>query len=349
MSQNARARPFLSSSRPLSSPPFAEPPRVGQFRIRRHLLSRDDSQDGCAGLQRVPLQLVQSIRLRCRALLSGRDRALPARVSRVAIHHVGEQPVVAAHVSIVPRVQAGAIVASDATTLDADNQDVQGEKAARRRGAGEQKHTRGRAGDSRALLPLSHLRRVPIACVQDIVYFAFLLSLFMYIYSMIGMQFFANRLRFDENGFRVRPGTPGYDDAEVPRSHFDTLLWAFTTIFQVLSGENWNSCIRYVARRRYRRRVYYISLILFGLFIVMNLFMATCCPTLAWTSSTTVRRRRRRRRTPGGETRRGDAGEGGCEAAASKRRTRSSRKSSARGGPGAESIFPLGRTGASSA
>ena len=152
---------------------------------------------------------------------------------------------------------------------------MQGEKAARRRGAGEQKHTRGRAGDSRALLPLSHLRRVPIARVQDIVYFAFLLSLFMYIYSMIGMQFFANRLRFDENGFRVRPGTPGYDDAEVPRSHFDTLLWAFTTIFQVLSGENWNSCM-YDAWRAVGigGAVYYISLILFGLFIVMNLFMA---------------------------------------------------------------------------
>ena len=119
------------------------------------------------------------------------------------------------------------------------------------------------------------MTRPLIARVQDIVYFAFLLSLFMYIYSMIGMQFFANRLRFDEYGFRVRPGTAGYEDAEVPRSHFDTLLWAFTTIFQILSGENWNSCM-YDAWRAVGigGAIYYISLILLGMFIVMNLFMA---------------------------------------------------------------------------
>ena len=28
---------------------------------------------------------------------------------------------------------------------------------------------------------------------------------------------------------------------KVPRSHFDTFLWSFITIFQILTGENWNT------------------------------------------------------------------------------------------------------------
>jgi hypothetical protein len=55
----------------------------------------------------------------------------------------------------------------------------------------------------------------------------------MYVYSLLGMQFFAGNLLFDDNG--------NFDqvDGMVPRANFDTLLWAFVTIFQVLIGYNW--------------------------------------------------------------------------------------------------------------
>ena len=106
-------------------------------------------------------------------------------------------------------------------------------------------------------------------------YFALLLALFMYIYSLLGMQFFANRLRFDDLGYPKRPGDEGYDDAEVPRCHYDTLLWSFTTIFQILSGENWNANMYDGWRAAGPIAVlYYVSLITLGMFIVMNLFMA---------------------------------------------------------------------------
>ena len=96
---------------------------------------------------------------------------------------------------------------------------------------------------------------------------------------MIGMQFFANRLRFDENGFRVRPGTPGYDDAEVPRSHFDTLLWAFTTIFQVLSGENWNDVFSdsLDLGSPLLSVCYFVPLFIMGNYVLVNLFVAIIC------------------------------------------------------------------------
>lgn len=69
--------------------------------------------------------------------------------------------------------------------------------------------------------------------IVDVGNFGLLLILFMFIYSLIGLQFFANRFHFDEEGDAIEIGREGYDDAHVPRSNFDTLLNAFTTIFVV--------------------------------------------------------------------------------------------------------------------
>lgn len=66
----------------------------------------------------------------------------------------------------------------------------------------------------------------------DIGNFGLLLLLFMYIYVLIGLQFFANRFHFDDDGHVIGIGEEGYDTADVPRSNFDTLLNAFVTIFE---------------------------------------------------------------------------------------------------------------------
>lgn len=73
--------------------------------------------------------------------------------------------------------------------------------------------------------------------VLDIGNFGMLLVLFMYIYALVGLQFFANRFHFDEDGVTVGIGEPGYYTAEVPRSNFDSLMNAFTTIFEVKTRE----------------------------------------------------------------------------------------------------------------
>ena len=72
----------------------------------------------------------------------------------------------------------------------------------------------------------------------DIGNFGLLLLLFMYIYVLIGLQFFANRFHFDDDGHSVGIGEEGYNTAEVPRSNFDTLLNAFVTVFEA-SGVLW--------------------------------------------------------------------------------------------------------------
>ena len=98
--------------------------------------------------------------------------------------------------------------------------------------------------------------------------YVILLGLFVYVYSLLGMQFFAGNLKFDEEGY--------YDpDGEVSRAHFDNIYWAAITVFMVLIGDNWNvvmfDCIKATGRLS---TIYFISLILFGTIIMLNLFLA---------------------------------------------------------------------------
>jgi len=115
--------------------------------------------------------------------------------------------------------------------------------------------------------------------LKDVANFAVLLLLFMYIFSLIGMQFFANQLCFDPvtgqpaRQFQGVGGCPA--PFERPRAHFDDLLWAFVTVFQVLTGENWNvvmySCWLAVG---WAATLYFIALVVIGNFMILNLFLA---------------------------------------------------------------------------
>ena len=61
--------------------------------------------------------------------------------------------------------------------------------------------------------------------LSSIGYLALLMLLFVFIYALVGMQFFGNRWK---------------EDGVSPRLNFDTFLWSLVGIFVVLSGENWN-------------------------------------------------------------------------------------------------------------
>jgi hypothetical protein len=117
---------------------------------------------------------------------------------------------------------------------------------------------------------------------------AILLLLFILIYGLIGMQFFANRMRFDpdtgwKRGFSKDDDSAYYsDDIDIPYNNFDTIWWAMLTVFQVLSGEDWNA-VMYDGRRAgasqkkylgHMASIYFISMVVLGSFIVMNLFLA---------------------------------------------------------------------------
>ena len=77
--------------------------------------------------------------------------------------------------------------------------------------------------------------------------FSVLLILFMYIYALIGMQFFANKFKFDDQGYVIPVGSPHPTDGAEwstiasERANFNDLHFSLITIFQILSGENWNT------------------------------------------------------------------------------------------------------------
>jgi len=124
-----------------------------------------------------------------------------------------------------------------------------------------------------------------VKTANDMGSFMVLLALFLYIMTMLGMCFFANRMMFDDNGYRVHPSDPchlaKFHDpenpcAEVPRANFDTFVWGITTVFEVLSGENWNAVYYDTVRASSwtMGSVYFLLLIMIGDFFVMNLFLA---------------------------------------------------------------------------
>ena len=124
------------------------------------------------------------------------------------------------------------------------------------------------------------LLKAMVRTVFDIANFAVLLGLFMYIMALVGMQFFANEMHFDpDTGEKLEFNDPAFNTFDVmeniPRNHFDNLMWSLTTIFQFLSGENWNSimydCFRAIG---WAGVIYNFVVFVIGAMIVVNLFLA---------------------------------------------------------------------------
>ncbi|KAL7543245.1 hypothetical protein ACHAXR_012558 [Thalassiosira sp. AJA248-18] len=110
---------------------------------------------------------------------------------------------------------------------------------------------------------------------SDVQSFGILLSLFVFIYSLIGMQLFSNRLHFDEvTGAHIGISDPKWASSDTPRSNFDDFLWSVTTVFQILSGEDWNVVMYDCWKATSVAPAYFISLVVLGVFCALNLFLA---------------------------------------------------------------------------
>ena len=76
----------------------------------------------------------------------------------------------------------------------------------------------------------------------DIFWFGILLSLFMFIMSLLGMELFANTCRKDTGGEMIFDVTKAYNEGVTmlaPRTNFDRIDHAMTTIFIIIIGEDW--------------------------------------------------------------------------------------------------------------
>ena len=93
---------------------------------------------------------------------------------------------------------------------------------------------------------------------------AILALLFLFVYALIGKQFFH--------------GDMLNEDGEVTRYHFNSTTDAMITMFIVLTGENWNEVMAIVLlsypAKSFLTVIFFTSSMLIGNFMLLNLFLA---------------------------------------------------------------------------
>uniref|UniRef100_A0A7M4EDX2 Voltage-dependent L-type calcium channel subunit alpha n=1 Tax=Crocodylus porosus TaxID=8502 RepID=A0A7M4EDX2_CROPO len=127
---------------------------------------------------------------------------------------------------------------------------------------------------------LSNLVASLLNSIRSIASLLLLLFLFIVIFSLLGMQLFGGKYDFE--------------DMEVRRSTFDNFPQALISVFQVLTGEDWNS-IMYNGIMAYGGPsfpgmlvcIYFIILFVCGNYILLNVFLAIAVDNLAEAESLT--------------------------------------------------------------
>lgn len=112
--------------------------------------------------------------------------------------------------------------------------------------------------------------------------FVLLLVLMIIVFTLMGQSFFALKFTFDEDGLYIPVAGDEEKQKElcpdwecVPRHHFDTFSWGFITIFQILSGENWNA-VMYDGMKStsWAFSMFFVFVVVIGNFVILNLFLA---------------------------------------------------------------------------
>ncbi|XP_064650227.1 voltage-dependent calcium channel type A subunit alpha-1-like isoform X7 [Lineus longissimus] len=109
--------------------------------------------------------------------------------------------------------------------------------------------------------------------MRSIISLLFLLFLFIVIFALLGMQLFGGEWNFPDGR---------------PAQHFDTFNMALLTVFQILTGEDWNVVMYYGIQSRggvdgngMWYSLYFIILVLFGNYTLLNVFLAIAVDNLA--------------------------------------------------------------------
>lgn len=114
-----------------------------------------------------------------------------------------------------------------------------------------------------------------INSIKSIASLLLLLSLFILIFALLGMQIFGGKYEL-----------PRIEDK--PRSTFDSFWRALITVFQILTGEDWNSCM-YIGIKSWGginkpesilAIVYFVCLVVIGNYILLNVFLAIAVDNL---------------------------------------------------------------------
>lgn len=97
-----------------------------------------------------------------------------------------------------------------------------------------------------------------------------LLFLLIVIYALLGMMLFGGKFYFP-----YRDDCVPWKECAVPRANFDDFMTAFVTVFQILTGEDWNM-IMYdsAATVGMASTAYFVVVVIVGNYIVLSLFVA---------------------------------------------------------------------------
>uniref|UniRef100_A0AAX7VLH8 Voltage-dependent N-type calcium channel subunit alpha-1B n=1 Tax=Astatotilapia calliptera TaxID=8154 RepID=A0AAX7VLH8_ASTCA len=108
--------------------------------------------------------------------------------------------------------------------------------------------------------------------MKSIISLLFLLFLFIVVFALLGMQLFGGQFNFED---------------ETPTTNFDTFPAAILTVFQILTGEDWNAVMYHGIESQGGVRggmfssIYFIVLTLFGNYTLLNVFLAIAVDNLA--------------------------------------------------------------------
>ncbi|XP_054000294.1 muscle calcium channel subunit alpha-1 isoform X5 [Hylaeus anthracinus] len=129
---------------------------------------------------------------------------------------------------------------------------------------------------------LSNLVASLLNSIQSIASLLLLLFLFIVIFALLGMQVFGGKFNFTEL-------------QDKPRRNFDSFWQSLLTVFQILTGEDWNA-VMYDGIRAYGGVAsfgmlacfYFIILFICGNYILLNVFLAIAVDNLADAESLTA-------------------------------------------------------------
>ncbi|CEM06448.1 unnamed protein product [Vitrella brassicaformis CCMP3155] len=116
------------------------------------------------------------------------------------------------------------------------------------------------------------LRKVLVtvmASLGEIANLGLLMFLFMFVFTLLGMAIYGGKWLKDD--WSDDPS----DEEELIRPNFKNFLNSFTTVFILLTGEDWNS-VAYVGieTKSWVSALYFVSVVILGNYILLNLFLA---------------------------------------------------------------------------
>lgn len=101
---------------------------------------------------------------------------------------------------------------------------------------------------------------------KSIGYFYLLMSLFLLMFTVLGMEIFGRKIRLDLNGVPILVDDPNFEEGIIPPWNFDTFWSASVTVFITLANDGWTVLFLdyYRAVGPAESTIFFISVIVIG-------------------------------------------------------------------------------------